>query len=409
MADAELHGVSRGRYLPEIDALRGAAVIGVFLFHLYQSVWPKAKLEPLLMWGDLRAHPDVVRWIGVPSLFGYAGVPLFFVISGFCIHVSFLQSRRPFAYRPFMGRRFWRIYPAYVVAIGLSMLLPGNLIWKTRHVRKSVLLHLLFLHNINQTTIYELSPPFWTLAVEFQFYAAYPVFLLLRRRLGPTRTLLASFALCGVCSGVGHLIPPGHACPIWLNPFMYWVQWCLGAVVAERFVEGRPRLLGMRVAAIPWIIGVLFAVPISVYSEWNYFAWAILGAAVIERVVRVPRPVSVWTPVAIRPIIWIGAISYSVYLLHVMILWQLLPRLTAAPGSRFVLGIVAVFPLVIVASAVSYFLVEMPGIAVGRRVVAWCFPGFKASGPSAAFGSSTGRPEMSAETGPKNRPCPPTG
>ena len=373
MPEPELHGVSRGRYLPQIDALRGLAVVGVFLFHLYTSAWPKAQLEPLKMWADLRSQPGIAHWIGAPSLFGYAGVPLFFVISGFCIHLSFLQDPRPFAYWPFMGRRFWRIYPAYLVAIGLSLLLPGNLIWQTHHVPKSVLLHLLFLHNVDHTTVYELSPPFWTLAVEFQFYAAYPIFLLLRRWFGAMTAVVIVLALAVALSLAWHGSHSGFASPPALRPALFWPEWCLGALIAERFTAGKPPLLRFWIAAPVALAGILLAVPIDLWIEWNYLAWAILSAALIERSVRTPSPLLTSRFSLFRPLVWIGAISYSIYLLHAMMILQLLPRMPRSADVRFLFGIVAIFPLVIVASVFSYLLVEMPGIAIGRRVLSWWF------------------------------------
>jgi peptidoglycan/LPS O-acetylase OafA/YrhL len=363
-----LHGVPRKRYLPQIDALRAVAALGVFFFHLYTGVYRSAELRPLLMFTDLRSHGGFWRWAAAPSLFGYAGVPLFFVISGFCIHHSFLQAGRPFSYWPFMGRRFWRIYPAYVFAIALSLVLPGNLIWRTHHVYKSVIFHLLFLHNLNQTTIFELSPPFWTLAVEFQFYAAYPIVLMLRRRLGIRRAVLISLLVCAGLSGLSHRGWIGHF-GLPLMPVMFWIQWCLGALIAERFSTGQTALIPLPLALLLCIVGILFAVPISEFPEWNYLAWALLFAAIIERLIRMEMPMR--GPFA--AMLWLGTISYSFYLLHAMVLWQLLPRFPTTLGIRFAAGVFGILPLVIAGSAASYYLIESPGIACGRKCLAWFF------------------------------------
>jgi peptidoglycan/LPS O-acetylase OafA/YrhL len=367
LTTADVHGVARESYLPQIDALRAIAALGVLFFHFYTDIYLHAELEPVKIVSDIAAHGGFWRWIAAPSLLGYAGVPLFFVISGFCIHHSFLHARRPFSYLVFMSRRFWRIYPAYVLAIALSLLLPGNLIWRTHHVPKSVLMHLLFVHNLNQTTIFELSPPFWTLAVEFQFYAAYPLLLMLRRRFGMGRATLISFCLCVIASTVRHLGWTGHF-DLPLLPVMYWVQWCLGALIAERFFDGKPPLINLPLSIFLWLVGICFAVPIATYSEWNYFAWAILSAAIIERLIRRNFTNAMSKPFA--SLVWVGTISYSIYLLHDIVLSQILPRLPSAPETRFGLGLIIAIPLVIAVSAVSYYLIEAPGIALGRKVIA---------------------------------------
>ena len=264
-----------------------------------------------------------------------------------------------------MSRRFWRIYPAYVVAIALSLLLPGNLIWRAHHVPKSVLMHLLFVHNFNRTTIFELSPPFWTLAVEFQFYAVYPLLLLLRRRMGIHRATLIAFGLCVVASMIRHLGWLGRS-DLPLLPIMYWVQWCLGALVAERLFDGKPPLINFPMAIAVWITGICVAVPIAIDAEWNYLAWAIVFAAIIERWIRRKTAPSL----RMKMLLWLGTISYSMYLLHDMALAQILPRISGATESRFGFGLVIALPVVIAVSAVSYYLIEFPGIALGRKVIA---------------------------------------
>jgi peptidoglycan/LPS O-acetylase OafA/YrhL len=71
--------------------------------------------------------------------------------------------------------------------------------------------------------------------------------------------------------------------------------------------------------------------------------------------------------------LWLGTISYSFYLLHAMVLWQLLPRFPTTLGIRFAAGVFGILPLVIAGSAASYYLIESPGIACGRKCLAWFF------------------------------------
>src|SRR5688500_8166528 len=97
-----------------IDFLRGIAAIGVMLYHAGNTgIFVK------------RGEVAQVSWlesIGIyPISFGFTGVYLFFVISGFCIHLRWVKSAtnqdtgKPLDFISFWKRRFQRIYPAYIV------------------------------------------------------------------------------------------------------------------------------------------------------------------------------------------------------------------------------------------------------------------------------------------------------
>src|ERR1700722_6763108 len=92
--------------------LRAIAIIAVFLFHL---VLPVCGIN-ILPWGtwfpQFTAPPSF--WPLLPFSFGWCGVAIFFVVSGFCIHLSY--KRKP-DWLDFASRRFFRIYPAYFVAL----------------------------------------------------------------------------------------------------------------------------------------------------------------------------------------------------------------------------------------------------------------------------------------------------
>ena len=95
-----------------IDYLRAIAIIAVFLFHL---VLPVCGIN-ILPWGTWLPKFTAPAWFWplLPVSFGWCGVAIFFVVSGFCIHLSF--KRKP-DWLDFASRRFFRIYPAYVIAL----------------------------------------------------------------------------------------------------------------------------------------------------------------------------------------------------------------------------------------------------------------------------------------------------
>src|SRR5687768_18528865 len=129
-----------------IDALRGAAALGVVLYHAVeqgQHVLPN----------NIFQYP--VRVVQFASSFGYIGVFLFFVISGFCIHLQWAKSRvtnpQPIRFGAFWKRRIRRLYPPYLIAIFLFLAMGAFSVGidVTHFFVYDVVMHLLMLHNLD--------------------------------------------------------------------------------------------------------------------------------------------------------------------------------------------------------------------------------------------------------------------
>ena len=219
--------------LQSIDALRGIAALGVVMYH---AVMQTANAVP----ANIFHWP--VKALQFLSSFGYIGVFLFFVISGFCIHLQWAKSKandqKPtIQFGTFWRRRIRRLYPPYLIAFGLFMLMMALTtgIHITRFFTYDVVMHLLMLHNLDPYTVYSINGVFWTLAIEEQLYLAYFVLLFLRSRLGWGWTLLicaaarvAWFAFSHgvwVMFGVGVPVPEAAA--------SHWFTWALGAIAVE--------------------------------------------------------------------------------------------------------------------------------------------------------------------------------
>src|SRR6266404_5958740 len=158
-----------GGRLASIDALRGAAALGIVLYHAV-GVAGDTGPQNLLRWPVVFIHSL--------TSFGYVGVFLFFVISGFCIHLQWAKARaagrtNEIKFGAFWKRRIRRLYPAYLIALAL---------------------YLLMLHNLDPKTAYSINSVFWTLAIEEQLYLAYFLLLFLRTRWGWGPTLLICMA-----------------------------------------------------------------------------------------------------------------------------------------------------------------------------------------------------------------------
>lgn len=232
MTPTKAEAWSGGR-LTSIDALRGVAALGVVLFHAVGRA-------------DAPRPRNLLQWPGffIHSLtgFGYVGVFLFFVISGFCIHLQWAKAQaagQPHKIRfgAFWKRRLRRLYPAYLIAlvlyVGVTALSIGYKINGANVY--DVVMHLLMLHNLDPNTAYSINGVFWTLAIEEQLYLAYFLLLFLRVRFGWALTLIACLAArvgwfyfshaMWVVFGVGVPVPEAAA--------SHWLTWALGAVSVE--------------------------------------------------------------------------------------------------------------------------------------------------------------------------------
>jgi len=153
-------------YIPELQGLRGIAVLAVVLYHCHP------RLEGTPLYGA--------------SLWGWAGVNLFFVLSGFLITSILLESsEKPHYFRNFYARRALRIWPVYVLVLGVCYL---NAPW---FIGPTVLdafktapwwAYVLFLQNLFHLALPPAIGPTWSLAIEEQYYFLWaPVVRLLAR------------------------------------------------------------------------------------------------------------------------------------------------------------------------------------------------------------------------------------
>lgn len=358
-------------YRPDIDGLRAVAVLSVLLFHAFPALLPG----------------------------GFIGVDIFFIISGFLIGSILLNGLRAqrFRFADFYARRVRRIFPALLLVMascavfGWFALFPDEY----RMLGKHILGGAGFVSNFvlwNEVGYFDTAAEtkpllhLWSLAIEEQFYIFWPLALWLafRRRWAPWKLALA-LCLLSFLLNVGGV--QRHASATFYSPasrvwelllgatLAYMSVYRLGLVAGVRSLDGE-RLLDLSSARTrQWAAacGLLFIVlALALAAPGKHFPgwWALLPT--LGALLLIGAGPDAWVNRHIlsnRLLVWIGLISYPLYLWH----WPLLSfaRILEGPelGRKLRLGLLAASLLL---AWLTYRLLERPlrGAAHGGRKVA---------------------------------------
>lgn len=330
--------------LPALEAWRGVAALLVLMSHA----------APSLGLGD-------TLWAA-----GFMGVDLFFVLSGF-VFAPYLLGERPLAPGPFWVRRVFRIWPAYALAVGLYSLLHAM----EHDVSGPWLETLFFLHLTDRETAFALNPAFWSLVPEVQFYALFPLLVMLVT--GFTKKpvfVLAALSLAALLarvmlgfsadrSGADTWFMTLHHLPGML------VEFLLGslayAVHRQRSRAGLTAPSSVTGSALG-LTGLLSALAAGLSFHYlgdegldpllgvaGVSLWAALSAALLL------TATAGWQPrhsVLRGLMIWMGHLSFGVYLFHHA-------ALTILPGPLAI-------PATLGFAAMVYWVIERPLRAYGR-------------------------------------------
>ncbi|WP_144153524.1 acyltransferase family protein [Paraburkholderia sp. BCC1885] len=348
-----------------IDAMRGFAALLVAYFHCRQVAWVGMESFHHAV-GHALGFSSIVAYLTLPIAWGSAGVPIFFVISGYCIHrggaIRLAQDANyTLDTANFWARRFARIYPVLFAALLLTFALdwfsyqlpPVN--HKLREIGlQAFLVNLFSLQGVAGKT-YGSNGALWTLSLEVQFYAIYPLLFALRRRLGMT-PLLALVALVNIVSA---LVLERHDLQFFTS---YWFSWTLGAWIADVRAQ-KVSAKNLRPAS-NWLYAVaagLVVLGCGAFHFGQYGAFQLWALGFAFYLYRALDRRAVSSPVA-RVLSRFGDFSFSLYLIHLpifVLLSSLLYR------SALQLSIWPSFGFMLVAVPVAYVfyrLVELPAM-----------------------------------------------
>ena len=378
------------RRLDFIDYVRGIAILSVFLFHALAASYGFSALSWERLLRSFSAPASFTTLL--PLHLGWIGVPIFFVVSGFCIHVSFQQQGREWG--GFFIRRFFRLYPAYLAALVLFTLLYAN---KNHDLWAQFSSHALLIHNYNPLTYYGLNASFWTIAIEVQLYLLYPLLLALVAKFGWKSTLLflgtsecvihgweAIYQTMLGVSGYDYPVIFNQLLPFYsyvdtpslarlnVSPLAYWFSWSLGAATADAYLKNQPMPLAK---SRIWVLALLVTAAYLVrpLSPFFFLLSAILATTIISKHLGNSRAEVGQPNFLLEQLRRIGIYSYSIYLLHQPLLEMLGRNLThffpGMPALLKFLCCVSFWFVVVPLAAIWYRLIEVPGVALGKQII----------------------------------------
>lgn len=361
-------------YFASLTGLRGIAAILVFLHH-YDALNPGIRLDLMI--------PYIGTILQFPLGFGFTGVDVFFVLSGFLLGLPFaraaLDAGPPIALGSYFKRRVLRVFPAYYAQLFIILIFTTWFVtWQPQTVT-TLFAHLLMFFNIGPQPVSPIVGLWWTLPVEMSYYLLLPLLAPFMRPkrwlvtlllgltisivyrmwaaahfgpLSPHHVVLAASQIPGTISefllgtsaailvvkmNISHKSPP----PAWVLDLMFigsviliycWFQKIVLLNITTFWLGNWSMLIN------PLVVGLIFSTMVLSLCWGSRIGTWLLGN---------------------RPVYFLGMISYSLYLWHFVVMQQLQMLAGDAytswpPMMRFSISLI----LVLIVSSASYFLIE---------------------------------------------------
>ncbi|MBB5058369.1 peptidoglycan/LPS O-acetylase OafA/YrhL [Granulicella aggregans] len=360
-------------HLVELDSLRGLAAMSVVLLHFLEG-WLQT------------APPEYVKYVVyIPLLTsGTAAVMMFFVLSGFVLTLPQMTAEPP-GYAAYAIRRVCRIYLPYLAALafaalccwryhGMEMYGEGfKLSWREAPSLPLMAQHIAFLGRYD---VYAYNTPVWSLVHEMRISLIFPLLCLVSLRLRPWVAFLIALSLQVAARLIDRFSAPYTGAGYPGVPSIFWsltIAFCGIFLVGSILARHRTTIVA-RLERLPsWLLNVLLVVSLGLY-QYNAALHiprflrdftAGLGAAYFIMLALVPGG---WLSrtLRLRPLRWLGKVSYSLYLIHMPILMLLAIVLygKVSPGP----SVVPFVMLSLLAAAAFHRWVEMPSMRLGRTL-----------------------------------------
>jgi len=355
-------------HIRELDGIRGIAALMVLFHHvcftsIQESGWP----APIL-------------YLRTFSIAGAYGVDLFFVLSGFLITSILMEARhRKAYYQDFYWKRALRILPLYTLClIAVLLLVPGS--------RGYVLMSALFVSNFAWLFHIESNGPFWTLAIEEQFYLLWPT-VVRRRSIDHLRRWAIAVALSAV---VLRLIAAAFGHHNYYFTFFHCDGLASGAVLACWFAQSKSQPQSgarsthgdRRWIVTAFLVGaVLFLAPslnptgprAIAFAAASQLTGVTMLCATTVAFILLHAGASQLAPLRSRFLTFFGLISYALYMVHLYVLRAydyLRGPLPSGDVPAYVVRFCVIFTASIALCLLTRYLIELPAMSLRRYVLA---------------------------------------
>jgi peptidoglycan/LPS O-acetylase OafA/YrhL len=362
------------RHLSFLDGMRGIAAAYVVFGHVHRIAVDRPGIaQPALVQRS-------VQWLA----YGQVAVSVFIVLSGYCLMLPVANDparRLPGGLGRYVYRRARRILPPFYFALALSLMLGAAFQLKGEMAASwgSFFSHLLVAHNVRPEWSHSIDPPMWSVATEWQIYFVFAMVLLPVWRMCGNLITLALALLLGC---LPRILWPAYSFD-WAHPW-YVFLFAMGmtaAVVTETDETGAAGVWITRRAAVT--AGVLLVVLGATYAiKARLGDWLFVAADSIEGLIAAlliiccatslavggRRPVMLWVFDS-RVAVWLGAFSYSLYLVHFPVLATIdsLLRGRVSELTELTVMLTAGVAVATIVSYLFYLACERPFLTSSRR------------------------------------------
>lgn len=363
--------------IEQLDSIRGLAALSVLLSHI---IIVNMDIFTFVMKTPIRLFTS-----------GYSAVILFFVLSGFVLSLPFLKKDEV-NYFPYLIKRICRIYIPYLIVIVISIILSNifhednigglsdwfNTSWSTLPDKDLIIEHMLLIGNIHSENF---NKAIWSLIHELRISLIYPFVVLLIKKIDYKYSLMICFILSMITglNNIFHFQISNGLRTSYFDTFNYLSIFIIGTLLAihrNKFINFYKGLTLNK----KWLV---FVILLIAYNFSNTLVPRILGIQVIEPFLLIIQDYSIafgaigFITIAlgsskvekillIKPVSFLGKISYSLYLFHLVVLLTCVHLLYGILPLNLVL--VMSVGLSMVVSTISWYLIEKPFIKIGKRM-----------------------------------------
>ena len=378
-------------HLNFLDGIRGWAAFYVVFHHISQ-----------IYLGELaQPQAEYYRYFTPLMQLGHYAVAIFILLSGFCLMLPVARSaegRLRDGFGGYLWRRTRRIVPAYYAAIALCFILVAFVPsmrrhdgefwsyafagddWRSYFDWKVLASHLLILHALSPNWIHRIDPPMWSIGVEWLNYFLMPLVLIpIWKRAGNAALVLFAVVLCFLPYATKPILHHDRFTMHWAQPW-FVALFAMGMAGAglqySRARTAHFRKLDQFVLEFALHPAILLVLTGAIYLcrhqrvPMDFLTGGVTLCIILHCAAGTKIGHYLRKPFESRFAIWLGAISYSLYLFHgplLVLLHRLLEPLHLSAGMRLGAMILIGVPMTLLAGWIGYRLFEKPFMGRGKK------------------------------------------